>query len=71
MKILVIEDDREAAAYLGKALGEAGHSVELVHDGEDGLATAREGEFDVMIVDRMLPKMDGLTVLAQLRQAND
>ena len=71
MKILVIEDDREAASYLNKAFGEAGHSVELAHDGEEGLAVARDGEFDVMIVDRMLPKMDGLTVLAQLRQGND
>ena len=79
MKILVIEDDREAASYLHKALGEAGHQVELAHDGEAGLAAAkrahtRDGkrsEFDVMIVDRMLPKMDGLTMLGQLRQTGD
>ena len=79
MKILVIEDDREAAAYLQKAFGEAGHQVELAHDGEAGLAAAKRAhtrdekvsEFDVIIVDRMLPKMDGLTVLAQLRQSSD
>ena len=79
MKILVIEDDREAASYLQKALGEAGHQVETAHDGEAGLAAAkrahtRDGkrsEFDVMIVDRMLPKMDGLTMLGQLRQTGD
>ena len=71
MKILVIEDDREAAAYLAKAFAEAGHSVEVADNGEDGLQLAREGQFDVLIVDRMLPKMDGLTVLSQLRQAND
>ena len=71
MKILVIEDDREAASYLAKAFGEAGHVVEAAHDGEEGLALAREGRFDVLIVDRMMPKMDGLTVLAQLRQGGD
>ena len=79
MKILVIEDDREAAAYLQKAFGESGHQVELAHDGEAGLAVAKRAhtrdekvsEFDVIIVDRMLPKMDGLTALAQLRQSGD
>ena len=79
MKILVIEDDREAASYLHKALGEAGHQVETAHDGEAGLAAAKRAhtrdtkrsEFDVMIVDRMLPKMDGLTMLGQLRQTGD
>ena len=79
MKILVIEDDREAASYLSKALGEAGHAVEVAHDGEEGLAIAKRAhtrdekrsEFDVIIVDRMLPKMDGLTMLGQFRQTGD
>ena len=71
MKILVIEDDREAASYLQKAFSEAGHSVELAGDGEAGLSLATDGQFDVLIVDRMLPKMDGLSVLAQLRQGGN
>ena len=71
MKILVIEDDREASAYLAKAFTESGHTVEVADNGEDGLALAREGRFDVLIVDRMLPKMDGLTILQTLRQQGD
>ena len=67
MKVLLIEDDRAAAAYLAKGLGESGHVAETAHDGEDGLALAREGRFDALIVDRMLPARDGLSVIATLR----
>ncbi len=67
MRILVIEDDREAAAYLAKAFREAGHVVDLAYDGVTGYDMAVEGGYDVAIVDRMLPKMDGLTLVGALR----
>ena len=60
MRLLIIEDDREAAAYLVKAFRETGHVADSAHDGLDGYALAREGAYDVLIVDRMLPKLDGL-----------
>jgi two-component system OmpR family response regulator len=71
MRILIVEDDREAAEYLRKALREAGHMAELAKDGEEGLALALDGEFDVLVVDRMLPKRDGLSVIADLRARGD
>ena len=67
MRLLVVEDDREAAEYLKKALREAGHLAEIAADGESGLALALDGEFDVLVVDRMLPKRDGLSLVAELR----
>jgi two-component system OmpR family response regulator len=67
MRLLVVEDDHEAADYLKKALRETGHVAELAHDGEEGLALAIDGEFDVLVVDRMLPKRDGLSLIAELR----
>ncbi|SFT96862.1 two-component system, OmpR family, response regulator [Mesorhizobium sp. YR577] len=67
MKILVIEDDREAAEYLEKALAEAGHTAHVAGDGETGFALADSGDYDAMIVDRMLPRRDGLSVIAGLR----
>jgi two-component system OmpR family response regulator len=67
MKILVIEDDREAAEYLQKALGEAGHTVHVAGDRETGLSLAETTDYDVLIVDRMLPRRDGLSVISSLR----
>ena len=67
MKILIIEDDREAADYLEKAFTEAGHTAHVAGDGESGFALADSGEYDVMVVDRMLPRRDGLSVIAALR----
>lgn len=67
MKILVIEDDREASRYLEKALTETGHLVDVAGDGESGYALAESGTYDVLIVDRMLPRRDGLSVVAGLR----
>jgi two-component system OmpR family response regulator len=67
MRLLVVEDDREAAEYLRKALREAGHVAEVAHEGEAGLTLAIDGEFDVLVVDRMLPKRDGLSLVAELR----
>jgi two-component system OmpR family response regulator len=68
MRLLIIEDDRDAADYLVKAFREVGHVADAAHDGEDGLAMALDGEYDVLIVDRMLPKRDGLSVIGDLRK---
>ncbi len=67
MKILLIEDDREAASYLIQALDEAGHVTHHAADGETGYAMAAGMDYDVLIVDRMLPKCDGLAVIQALR----
>src|ERR1700710_3248426 len=67
MRLLIIEDDRDAADYLVKAFREVGHVAELATDGEEGLAHALDGQYDVLIVDRMLPKVDGLAVIGTLR----
>jgi len=69
MHILVIEDDPNTAAYIVKALGEAGHVVDHARDGRDGLFLATSGQFDALIVDRMLPGLDGLSVVQALRAA--
>lgn len=68
-KILVVEDDAAAAAYLAKGLGEAGYAVEVAHDARDGLFLASEGTFDAMVVDRMLPGFDGLAMIGAARAA--
>lgn len=68
MRILVIEDDLEAAAYVTKGLRESGHVVDHAADGEEGLSLALAGNFDMLIVDRMLPKRDGLSVVKTLRE---
>jgi two-component system, OmpR family, response regulator len=70
MRILIIEDDRDAAAYLTKAFREVGHVADHAADGLDGYDLAREGAYDVAIVDRMLPKMDGLSLIGALRAQN-
>jgi two-component system OmpR family response regulator len=67
MRVLVIEDDREAAQILQKSLRESGHEADIAEDGETALATARAGGYDILIVDRMLPRRDGLSVVQALR----
>src|SRR6185437_10338556 len=67
MRILIIEDDSEAALYLVKAFREAGHVAEYALDGVEGYAKARDEGYDVLIVDRMLPKLDGLSLIGGLR----
>ena len=69
MRLLVIEDDREAAAYLVKGLSESGHVVDHAADGDEGLEMALTGSYDALIVDRMLPRRDGLAVIGALRKA--
>jgi two-component system OmpR family response regulator len=68
MRILVIEDDVETAGYLRKGLGESGHVVDHAASGPDGLAMALADSYDAMIVDRMLPGLDGLTLIKSLRE---
>jgi two-component system, OmpR family, response regulator len=69
MKILIIEDDRETAAFLSERLLKHGHRVEVCNDAETGSKRAREHGFDALIVDRMLPGLDGLTAVQRLRHA--
>src|SRR5213082_2630046 len=69
MKLLVIEDDRETAAYLVKGLGESGYTVDHSGDGREGLFLATSGSYDAIVLDRMLPGMDGLAILGALRAA--
>tara|TARA_R110002124_G_scaffold69014_10_gene186299 strand:- start:8394 stop:9095 length:702 start_codon:yes stop_codon:yes gene_type:complete len=69
MRVLVIEDDAEMASFIEKVLMEAGHSVDRAMDGERGLELARATDFDALVVDRMLPEKDGLTLLKEYREA--
>ncbi|GGA54098.1 response regulator transcription factor [Pelagibacterium lentulum] len=71
MKILLIEDDREAASYLIQALDECGHVTHHASDGETGYAMASGMDYDVLIVDRMLPRRDGLSIIESLRAEDD
>jgi len=67
MRILIIEDDAETRAFVARGLGEAGHHVATAADGRDGLFQATEGGFDAIVVDRMLPGIDGLALVRMLR----
>ncbi|HTR20314.1 MAG TPA: response regulator transcription factor [Gemmatimonadales bacterium] len=67
MKLLVIEDDRTVGEYVKRGLTEAGHHVDLVPDGAEGLAVATDGHYDVVVLDLRLPKMDGREVLRTIR----
>jgi two-component system OmpR family response regulator len=68
MRLLIIEDDRESADYLVKAFREVGYVADHAGDGEEGLALAQGGDYDVLVIDRMLPKRDGLSVIGALRE---
>jgi two-component system OmpR family response regulator len=71
MKILVIEDDKTTSDHLRQGLANNGHQAELAADGKTGLAMARTGNFDVLVVDRMLPQLDGLSIVKALRDAGN
>lgn len=71
MKILVIEDDRTTGPYIAEGLRAEGHSVDLLEDGREGLIQASVGTYDVLIVDRMLPGLDGLSIVKTLRGARN
>ncbi|HTY48920.1 MAG TPA: response regulator transcription factor [Steroidobacteraceae bacterium] len=68
MQLLLIEDDREAAQFLLKGLRESGYGVELAADGNEGLRLAAARRFDLIITDRMLPHLDGLSLVRRLRE---
>ncbi|SNS70960.1 DNA-binding response regulator, OmpR family, contains REC and winged-helix (wHTH) domain [Streptosporangium subroseum] len=67
MRVLVVEDERRIAAALQRGLQAEGFAVDLAHDGEDGLHLARQGEYDVVVLDIMLPRLSGYNVCKQLR----
>jgi len=71
VQILLIEDDLEAARHVVKGLREAGYTVQHCPDGRDGLFHASESQFDLLIIDRMLPYLDGLSIINTLRQKGD
>jgi two-component system OmpR family response regulator len=69
MRILLIEDDAETAYYISRGLSEDGHDTSTAHDGREGLRLAGAQDWDLLIVDRMLPEMDGLSIVQALRSA--
>lgn len=69
MKLLVIEDDVSMARFIANGLKEHGHSVDIAADGHDGLMLVTDGAYDVLVIDRMLPKLDGLSLLKTIRQS--
>jgi len=71
MRILVIEDDKDVAAYIAKGFRELSHSVDVAPDGKEGLFLATTETYDALIVDRMLPHLDGLTLVKTLRGAGN
>jgi DNA-binding response OmpR family regulator len=70
MHVLVAEDDRRLARVIGRVLSEEGHVVDVLHRGDDALALASEGTFDVIVLDVMMPGLDGFGVLKELRGAH-
>lgn len=71
MKLLLVEDDESHAQFIISGLKQAGHTVDHAKDGMDGLFLATEEKYDVMIVDRMVPKLDGLAIIQALRSSNN
>ncbi|MCB2217654.1 MAG: response regulator transcription factor [Desulfobulbaceae bacterium] len=68
MKVLIIEDDTTIASFIGKGLRQAGFVVDICHDGQDGLAAGLAEDYDAAVIDIMLPGLDGLHVIEQLRR---
>jgi two-component system OmpR family response regulator len=71
MRILVVEDDKSNAEYVRDGLLESGHNVDVASDGMEGMYLATEQKYDVLIVDRMLPKLDGLALIQALRSSGN
>lgn len=71
MRILIIEDDTQAAEAMAKGLADAGHETDQAHDGLAGLNRARDGGFDVLVVDRMMPHLNGVQVVETIRREGD
>ena len=71
MRLLVIEDDKNVSDYISKGMKEAGHTIDTADNGKDGLFLATTEKYDAMIVDRMLPELDGLTIIKTIRGAGN
>lgn len=71
MKILIVEDDVTVAQYINKGLKESGHSPDVANDGKQGLLLAMSNEYDVIVLDRMLPHIDGIALLSTIRASGD
>lgn len=71
MKILIIEDDLTVASYISKGLEESGHTPDVANDGKQGLYLATTNKYDVIVLDRMLPRIDGITILNTIRESGD
>jgi len=71
MKLLIVEDDEITSQYIQKGFKEQGYTVDTADDGSEGLFLSTSGQYDIIILDRMLPKMDGLTLLSALRATGD
>ncbi|MGQ3177304.1 MAG: response regulator, partial [Blastomonas fulva] len=71
MRILIVEDDADTSQFIARGLAELGHQVVTSGDGRDGLFQATDGGFDAMVVDRMLPGLDGLGLVRALRAAGN
>lgn len=69
MRVLVIEDDQETSSFVVRGLAQAGHTVDSVEDGRDGVLLGIQEQYDVVILDRMLPSLDGLSVAKALRSS--
>ncbi|HTV14083.1 MAG TPA: response regulator transcription factor [Acidobacteriaceae bacterium] len=68
MQVLIVEDKRSLAGHLGRALEDEGYSITLAYDGEEGLRLGRSDRFDLLILDVMLPRIDGFTIIRKLRE---
>jgi DNA-binding response OmpR family regulator len=68
MRVLVIEDEKRVANFIRRSLFEAGYTVDCAYDGEDGLESAQEAQYDLIILDLMLPRLDGLKLVKALRE---
>ena len=71
MRILIVEDDKEVLEYIANGLAEHGHSLDKAFDGKDGLFLATTEAYDVIVMDRMLPALDGLTIIKTMRGAGN
>lgn len=71
MRILIVEDDKSNAEYVRDGLIESGHNVDVAYDGMDGLYLATEQKYDALVVDRMLPKLDGIALIQALRSSGN
>lgn len=71
MKILVVEDEQKVAGFIQKGLEEEGYTVDIAYDGESGIEKAAQGDFNLILLDIMLPKKDGIAVIKELREKNN